>query len=44
MFDRRVRTAEDMVEMLQLPFLGGIPRPRKLFPLALPYRRVPALK
>jgi hypothetical protein len=33
-----------MVEMLQLPLLGGIPRSRKPSRLALPYRRVPALK
>jgi succinoglycan biosynthesis transport protein ExoP len=44
MLDRRVRTVEDMVEMLQLPLLGGIPRPRKPSRLALPYRRLLALK
>lgn len=41
MLDRRVRTADDMVEMLQLPMLGGIPRLPRRSRLALP-RRVPA--
>ena len=45
MLDRRVRSPEDMVEMLQLPLLGGIPRAKKPSRLALPYRsRVLALK
>jgi succinoglycan biosynthesis transport protein ExoP len=44
MLDRRVRSTEDMVEMLELPLLGGIPRRRRRLRLALPYRRVLALK
>jgi uncharacterized protein involved in exopolysaccharide biosynthesis len=45
MLDRRVRTADDMVEMLQLPMLGRIPRLRRRSRLALPFgSRVPALR
>jgi succinoglycan biosynthesis transport protein ExoP len=45
MLDRRVRTADDMVEMLQLPMLGRIPRLRRRSRLALPFgSRVQALR
>jgi len=35
MLDRRLRSADDVAEMLQLPVLGGIPRATKQDLLAL---------
>src|SRR6266850_1922961 len=38
MLDRRIRSAEDVMEMLQLPMLGGIPCAKKPPRLALSHR------
>jgi chain length determinant protein EpsF len=43
MHDRRIRCADDVVEMLQIPLLGAIPRPGEPARLALPWKRLPAL-
>ena len=39
MFDRRIRSANDLAEMLQLPVLGVIPRSKKRLRLAFWSRR-----
>ena len=41
--DRRIRSAGDVVEMLQMPLLGAIPRRGQPARLALPWKRPPAL-